>query len=195
MGRLRTLSFISQTIHLGYCQGKLQAISTSRTASGAPVTLIPWKNGFVPLFPKSKSLFPMFSVPQIAFFSLFPSFLDVCSLGPLTEMNALVPLFPKTPGRASTLNAKGYNLSTCFAFWCITQLSHQFLSTERAWTSESSRLLARHKFSVHIHRTVTSNAMWYNTNFFVTKNFLKKCFLLCWWAWFFFLFEQSVCIS
>ena len=65
---------------------------------GVPVPLVPWKtNRHFPLFYKSKSWFSMFSVCLC-----FPVFFSVRLLFPCSpEINDLIPLFPKTPERAS----------------------------------------------------------------------------------------------
>ena len=71
---------------------------------GVPVPLFPWNKLACSLVPQiSKIWFCMFPVPQYCLCSpvplkIWPLFL--CS----PEINALVPLFPKTPGRASVLD-------------------------------------------------------------------------------------------
>ena len=60
-------------------------------------SLVPLKKiASLPCSPKSKSWFPMFPVLQNC---LCSPFLDLCS----PEINAIVPLLPETPGRASMI--------------------------------------------------------------------------------------------
>ena len=67
---------------------------------GVPVPLLPSKNGLVP--PKQNLDFLCSMFPKL---SVFPLFLGLCS----PEKNALVPLFPQTPGSASKLNTPKYS--------------------------------------------------------------------------------------
>ena len=66
---------------------------------GVPVPLFPWnKLACSPVPKKSKICFLMLPVPKYCFVPLFPSKFGLCS----PEINALFPLFPKTPGRVSS---------------------------------------------------------------------------------------------
>ena len=78
----------------------VEALSGGGRRGGVPVPLFPWKKSAFSLVPQNKNPdFLYFLFPKIAFvpipFSFKPLF--PCSL----EINGLIPVFPKTPGRAS----------------------------------------------------------------------------------------------
>ena len=91
----------------------IEALPGGVGGGAVPVPLFPSKNGLVPQKRNIDFLCSLF--PKIACVPLFSLFLGLCSPVPLNKL--LVPLFPKTPGRASLFVDYIYDKSLMDICW------------------------------------------------------------------------------